>query len=191
MGFAHKPALLPDGFVRRLTELIDGRNASYGHSSFTEEIERPPIILNQLASQGRTLIEKFEFYAGQIDVAFVLLTPDDIGQLAESGTPQQRARQNVVFELGYFVARLRRLNGTVIVWVKGAVDLPSDWSISISPTVLRRLVSKFGAISRWFERSRDLPTCRRVRCADSAAWDVAFPDRPTLEEFRLRFTAPS
>src|SRR5580658_2456664 len=175
MGFAHKPALLPDGFVRRLTELIDGRNASYGHSSFTEEIERPPIILNQLASQGRTLIEKFEFYAGQIDVAFVLLTPDDIGQLAESGTPQQRARQNVVFELGYFVARLRRLNGTVIVWVKGAVDLPSDWSISISPTVLRRLVSKFGAISRWFERSRDLPTCRRVRCADSAAWDVAFP----------------
>jgi len=142
MGFAHKPTLLPHGMVRRLTALIDGRTRNlrtfivHGRDRKTvlelkdflqNRLEYDePIILDQLASRGRTLIEKFEFYAEQIDVAFVLLTPDDVGQLPESDTPQHRARQNVVFELGYFVARLGRLNGTVIVLVKGAVELPSD-----------------------------------------------------------------
>jgi predicted nucleotide-binding protein len=85
-----------------------------------------PIILDQLPSLGRTVIEKLEYHLDAIDIAFVLLTPVEIGHLADSGRPQARARQNVVFELGYLVARLGRKNGTVIVLLKGLVELPSD-----------------------------------------------------------------
>jgi predicted nucleotide-binding protein len=142
MAFASKPTLSPEALVQRVTELVGGskrkvrafivhgrdRGAILELKDFLQNrmglIE--PIILDQQASGGRTLIEKFEFFAGQINVAFVLLTPDDVVQSSGSDSLQHRARQNVIFELGYFVARLGRLNGTVIVLVKGLVEIPSD-----------------------------------------------------------------
>ena len=62
-----------------------------------------PSILRDLPSDGRTIIEKFEEVAERVDIVFVLLTPDD--KAALSSTPndmKRRARQNVIFELGYF-----------------------------------------------------------------------------------------
>jgi predicted nucleotide-binding protein len=59
------------------------------------------------ADRGRTIIEKFEAHAGQVGSAIVLLTSDDKGGAV--GKPQQRrARQNVVLELGFFLATLGR-----------------------------------------------------------------------------------
>jgi predicted nucleotide-binding protein len=54
----------------------------------------------------------------------VLLTPDDVGGVSASEL-QSRARQNVVLELGYFMARLGRQNVCAIY--RGDLELPSDY----------------------------------------------------------------
>ena len=63
---------------------------------------------------GRTLIEKFEHYAW-VPYAILFLTPDDAGGPCDNKRDRdrrelkQRARQNVIFELGYFIGKLRRM----------------------------------------------------------------------------------
>ena len=84
-----------------------------------------PIILRERASSGRTIIEKFEKEARDVDIVFVLATPDD-KSITDSNTEVRRSRQNVVFELGFFYAKLQRTSGKIIVLKKGAVDIPSD-----------------------------------------------------------------
>jgi predicted nucleotide-binding protein len=54
----------------------------------------------------------------------VLLTPDDLAKSAKSDTPDPRARQNVIFELGFFAGKLGR--GRVCLLRKGHVEIPSD-----------------------------------------------------------------
>ena len=87
----------------------------------------PPTILREMPSNGRTVIEKFEDIAETIDVVFVLLTPDDKGAAATAPDDlKRRARQNVIFELGYFFAKLQRTGGRVILLHRGELELPSD-----------------------------------------------------------------
>lgn len=83
----------------------------------------PPVILAELPDCGRTIIEKFEEQAEQADIVFVLLTPDDFNE-----ENQARARQNVIFELGYFIGKMGRKSGRVILLSKGNLDIPSDLS---------------------------------------------------------------
>jgi CheY-like chemotaxis protein len=86
-----------------------------------------PIILRDQPSLGRTIIEKFEEESQGIDLAFVLLTPDDVASTGdESNDTKRRARQNVIFEMGYFLAKFQRRKGRVILLHKGNTDLPSD-----------------------------------------------------------------
>jgi DNA-binding response OmpR family regulator len=85
-----------------------------------------PIVLADQPSRGLTLIEKFERYAADSDLAFVILTPDDVGNLVGQGSPVQRPRMNVLFELGYFLGTLRRRSGRVFLLKKGDLELPSD-----------------------------------------------------------------
>jgi predicted nucleotide-binding protein len=63
------------------------------------------------------------------DVAFavVLVTPDDVGGSVGSAPDKlrPRARQNVIFELGYFTARLGRHK--VCALYKPGVEVPSDY----------------------------------------------------------------
>lgn len=83
-----------------------------------------PIILNEQASRNRTVIEKIESN-DEVRFAVVLLTPDDEG--AKKGDAlQSRARQNVLLELGYFMAKLGRNN--VCVLRRGEVEIPSDFA---------------------------------------------------------------
>lgn len=86
----------------------------------------PPIILHEQPDGGRTIIEKFESYAGDVGFAVVLLTADDRGASTSDDELQPRARQNVVFELGYFIGRLGRARVTVLY--ENGVELPSDMS---------------------------------------------------------------
>jgi len=68
-----------------------------------------PIILNEQPNEGQTIVEKFEKSSNEVGYAVVLLTPDDIGTSKDK--PEElkpRARQNVIFELGYFAAKLGR-----------------------------------------------------------------------------------
>lgn len=88
-----------------------------------------PIILHEQPNLGRTIIEKFEDYAAQSQLAFVLLTPDDKGAAVSAPNDEKRrARQNVVFELGFFLGILGRKSGRVFLLHKGPLELPSDLS---------------------------------------------------------------
>lgn len=86
-----------------------------------------PIILHEQPSLGRTIIEKFEAYAVQANLVFVLLTPDDrMSTNEQSDQEKRRARQNVIFEMGYFLGQLGRSSGRVLLLHKGNIDIPSD-----------------------------------------------------------------
>ena len=81
-----------------------------------------PIILREAPSAGLTVIEKIEANSN-VGFAVVLLTPDDVGGVDENHLAP-RARQNVVWEWGYLVAKLGRSN--VICLYKDGVEMPSD-----------------------------------------------------------------
>ncbi|WP_338754862.1 nucleotide-binding protein [Bacillus sp. FJAT-52991] len=92
---------------------------------FIEKIGLEAIILHEQASAGRTIIEKIEAHS-EVDFAIVLLTPDDVGAAKDKkDNLQPRARQNVILELGYFMAKLGR--GKVAALHKGNTDIPSDY----------------------------------------------------------------
>ena len=83
-----------------------------------------PIILAELPDKGRTVIEKFENEGNDVGFAVVLLTADDKGRKNKARTMQSRARQNVVFEMGYFMALLGRER--VMLLLQPGVEEPSD-----------------------------------------------------------------
>ena len=91
---------------------------------FLEQIGLDVIILSEQPDQGRTIIEKFEACAADVGFAVVLLTPDDVAGSATVPAVGSRARQNVIFELGYFAGKLGR--GRACLMRKGAVEIPSD-----------------------------------------------------------------
>lgn len=92
---------------------------------FIERLGLKPIILHEEPNQGQTIIEKFEQHA-EVAFAIALLTPDDTGGLAEEEQSHKpRARQNVIFELGYFTGKLGRQG--VCALTKGPVEIPSDY----------------------------------------------------------------
>lgn len=104
----------------------------YGHDSearnqlelMLRRFKLEPIVLQNLPTGGQTVIEKLEA-TSDVRFAIVLLTPDDEGH--RIGVPDEqkpRARQNVVLELGMFLAKLGRKR--VAILHKGELELPSD-----------------------------------------------------------------
>lgn len=93
---------------------------------FLEKLDLKPVILAEMPAKGRTIIEKFGHHA-QVGYAIVLLTPDDAGSLqGDENDLKPRARQNVIFELGFFIGRLGR--DRVCALTKGDVEIPSDYA---------------------------------------------------------------
>lgn len=84
-----------------------------------------PTILDAEINGGQTLIEKFERHAEASSIAIVLLTPDDHGSLIDETPLELRARQNVIFELGYFIGRLGRKK---VIAINSGVVGPSDFA---------------------------------------------------------------
>lgn len=89
-----------------------------------EQLRLTPVILNERPNAGATLIEKLEAHAG-VQFAIVLATADDVGRKAQADQQQARARQNVIFELGFFVGRLGR--NKVAVLLEPSIEIPSDF----------------------------------------------------------------
>ena len=84
------------------------------------------IILSEQVNRGRTIIEKLEAYS-DVNVAIILFTQDDLGVAQEEkGNEKYRARQNVVFEAGYFMGYLGREN--IIMIADENVEIPGDLS---------------------------------------------------------------
>lgn len=86
--------------------------------------KRKPIILHEQANNGKTLIEKFEQYAASAGYAVVIATADDTGGPVGASDLKPRARQNVVFELGFFFGALGR-DKVALLYEEG-VEKPSD-----------------------------------------------------------------
>ncbi len=85
-----------------------------------------PIILDQQASAGQTIIEKLEEYTADVGYAIVLATPDDEGKAKSEPAAKSRVRQNVVLELGMFLAKLGRERVAILLKEAPDFERPSD-----------------------------------------------------------------
>lgn len=98
---------------------------------FLSSMDFEPVILNEKPNQGKMILEKLEVHS-DCTFAVVLVTGDDEGrEIPQSDEEKQtlnnlrpRARQNVIFEMGYLLGRLKRER--VCVLIKGEVELLSD-----------------------------------------------------------------
>jgi predicted nucleotide-binding protein len=86
-----------------------------------------PLILDQLPSEGQTIIEKLENHQKEVGFAVVLATPDDEGFRANHPDEKAyRARQNVVLELGMLLALLGRPRVAILLKQSEEMEKPSD-----------------------------------------------------------------
>ena len=81
------------------------------------------VILSEQANGGKTIIEKIEENS-DVGAAICLFTGDDYGRAKDATSENLRARQNVVFEAGYFMGKLGR--GNVILIASPDIEIPSD-----------------------------------------------------------------
>ena len=83
--------------------------------------------MDQLPSEGTTLIEKLENYYPNVGFGVVLATPDD--EAYPRGKEDQkafRARQNVVLELGMLLAHLGRSCVAILLKDQEVMERPSE-----------------------------------------------------------------
>ncbi len=96
--------------------------------NFVRCIGYEPIVLFKEADKGLTIIEKIEKYTSESIYAIVLYTKCDEGYLANHPEEKKyRARQNVVFEHGYLMAKLGRSNVCAIL-EDNSIEYPGDIS---------------------------------------------------------------
>lgn len=107
--------------------VVHGRDdlAKTEAARFIEKLNLSAIILHEQANGGKTIIEKIEENTN-CGFALVIYTACDIGGIAGSSEQKFRARQNVIFEHGYLIAKLGRQN--VCALVKNDVEIPTDIS---------------------------------------------------------------
>ena len=86
-----------------------------------------PLCIDNLPSEGRTIIEQLEAYIPQANYGIVLMTPDDLAHSALGGPFRYRARQNVVLELGMLFMKLGRKRVAIVSQkCEGGIEHPSD-----------------------------------------------------------------
>lgn len=83
------------------------------------------IILSEQINPGKTIIEKIEENS-DVAGAICLFTADDLGRAKADTEEKPRARQNVVFEAGYFMGKLGRDH--VVMICEDGVEIPGDLS---------------------------------------------------------------
>jgi hypothetical protein len=123
----HRPRIRPVITQSNRIFIVHGHDgeAREAVARFIERLGFESVILHEQANQGRTIIEKVEAN-NDVGFAIVLLTPDDEGKTNGDDKLQPRVRQNVLLELGYFMALLGR--NRVCALKKGTVDIPSDFA---------------------------------------------------------------
>lgn len=123
----NKPAEEGSQFNKQQVFIVHGHDehAKNDVKSYVESKGLEPIILHLQASRGRTIIEKIDHYSN-VGFGIVLYTECDVGAKRDTLGYKWRARQNVVFEHGYLIAKLSR--SRVAALVKGNVETPNDIS---------------------------------------------------------------
>jgi predicted nucleotide-binding protein len=118
-----------------------------------EQLSLKPIILHEQANKGRTIIEKFTDHSN-VSFAIALLSADDIGY-SINDKPEHaklRARQNVIFELGFFLGKLGRHKVVALFETNDNFEFPSDYQGVI--------FIPFDKGGRWkFDLLRELKAC--------------------------------
>lgn len=102
--------------------IVHGHNETINHevARTIEKLGLEAIILREQPNSGQTIIEKFENNAKETNFAVILMTADDkVGENEEF-----RARQNVIFEMGYFMGKLGRSH--VMCLLQNDVEKPGD-----------------------------------------------------------------
>ena len=134
---AFRSVLLDEELVRVKGKVVMNNRVFivHGHDNYAKEvvarfIEKmgfEAVILHEQADEGRTIIEKIEWYS-DVSFAIVLYTECDVGRdkNKDEGSNKYRARQNVVFEHGYLIGKLGR--NKVCTLIKGDVETPGDIS---------------------------------------------------------------
>jgi predicted nucleotide-binding protein len=125
IGNAEKAEVVPELFI------------VYGHDDASRDqlelalnkMNIKHFILAKEGGEGLTIIELLEQKVGQkgnAHAGIVLLTPDDKGYAIRDGEDaiKERARQNVILEMGMLISKLGRKN--TIILVKGKIERPSD-----------------------------------------------------------------
>ena len=94
-----------------------------------DKLDLNPIILHEQANKGKTIIEKFTDNSDVL-YAIVLLSADDIAYLKTDSLDNGkfRARQNVIFELGYFIGKIGRERVLALHQIIDDFEIPSDYS---------------------------------------------------------------
>ncbi len=135
-------------FSRRVF-VVHGHDGEHRETvaQFLEQLGLQAVILHEQPNKGRALITKFQEVASDIGFAIVLMTPDDMGGIRD-GETQPRARQNVIFELGFFIGALGPAR--VAALVSSQVERPSDFD---------------GVVYIPLEGEWRLPLCRELRAA--------------------------
>ena len=83
------------------------------------------IILKEEPNLGQTIIEKYEKSASTCNYAIIIASADDYFHTNDNECI--RARQNVIFELGYFMGHLGR-DRVLLLMENDKIDIPSDIS---------------------------------------------------------------
>jgi len=99
---------------------------------FVESVGYQPVILKDVPNLGKSILDKLHAYSN-VRFTIVLMTPDDVGGLRQDNTTayqadtdlHKRARQNVIFELGYFIGR--HGSSRVSALVVDGIEIPSDY----------------------------------------------------------------
>ena len=113
--------------LRRLKKvfLVHGHDIAL-KEEITKVLEKQGIevvLLDECMNAGLTIFEKLEKYS-DADAAICLLTCDDMGKEKNEKRFKGRARQNAIFETGYFIHKLGR--DKVLLICDPEVELPTD-----------------------------------------------------------------
>jgi len=111
--------------------IVHGHNEEMKHSvaRVLDKLKLNPIILHEQPSKGKTIIDKLGVNSDVI-YAIVLLSADDIAynKTSEPETAKFRARQNVIFELGYFIGKLGQEKVIALHEIGSELEIPSDYT---------------------------------------------------------------
>src|SRR6185437_14077370 len=112
--------------VRPRVFLVHGRDhyAREAVARFLERIGFEAIILDERAGRGQALLDMLIAEARECQFAVVIATPDDLGHLTGE-EPRPRARQNVIFELGFLIGLFGPAR--VCTLLANNVQKPSDY----------------------------------------------------------------
>jgi predicted nucleotide-binding protein len=123
--------MVPPAPTSRRVFLVFGHNQEIklAVENVLRRLDFVPIILEDEPNRGQTISDKLDTNSN-VDFAVVCLSADDIGYSVTDGPERarSRARQNVVFELGYFIGKLDRGKVLAIHTPQADFEMPTDYA---------------------------------------------------------------